>query len=328
MMGRRKLYFTAFLTSPLIALILVIPTFVVSGIKPYFFPIGVGMATLLIFLCWFINITILMRVKKNWAGRWQRAALSSAIMLVFGTVISLFVSPPVKIDRFQFDVLRTINILAVNAIIFIIVDLIIVRESKKTLDEENSRLKLANLEAQYRLLMEKLNPHFLFNALGTAKSLIKSDPQKAETYLIELSGFLRSTIDKEKDVVHVSDELELAFQYMNLQKLRFGSALLIENKLSPEFNAYRVPFFSVLTLVENAVKHNALTPEKPLFLSIYYSGDWLVVKNNIQEKFVVQNSVKSGLRNLSERYRLLFNEEIQIENTGDFFQVSIKMFAR
>lgn len=324
---KKKLLNTAFLTSPIIAMILVTPTFVVSGIESFFYPIAVGMATLLIFICWMLNIVILLKVKKNWAGRWQRMVLSSAIMLLVGYIISRFVTPPIPISPLIFELLRTINILAVNSIIFILVDLIMIRESKKTVDLENEKLKLANLENQYRLLMEKLNPHFLFNALGTAKSLIKTNPETAEAYLIQLSGFLRSTIDKEKDVVQISDELDLAFQYIKLQQLRFGSSLVVENKVDKTYYTHKVPYFSILSLVENAVKHNAMTADSPLKISIYNDGSELIVSNILQEKFVVQNAHKSGLNNLSERYRLLFNEKIVIEKTENLFVVRIKMIV-
>jgi two-component system, LytTR family, sensor kinase len=104
------------------------------------------------------------------------------------------------------------------------------------------RLKLANLEAQKQTLMQQLQPHFLFNALNTLKSLISASPNDAEDYTMKLSDFLRYSIQaKNNDVISLEDELQFTHDYVNLQKVRFGSALRVQIEIESELMQKKVP---------------------------------------------------------------------------------------
>lgn len=191
------------------------------------------------------------------------------------------------------------------------------------------RLQTANAETTNQLLKQQVQPHFLFNALNTLKSLIKKQPDVAENYLIQLSDFLRASISGHRtDVVPIREELRLCENYMDMQKIRFGEALKYEIEIPEKYlDHFVVPFFSLQPLLENAIKHNELTKQYPLIVKIFIENDSIVVKNNLRLKKNVEVSTGNGLTNLKQRYRILFQEEIKIEQTETDFLVAIKLIS-
>ena len=195
---------------------------------------------------------------------------------------------------------------------------------------ENSRLKAANAEAANQLLRQQIHPHFFFNALNILKSLYKLDPIAAEEYLVCLSNFLRISISSNNiKIIPLKDELKLCEDYLGMQKIRFEDALVCSVSITNEAleNGF-VPSFSIQPLLENAIKHNELTQASPLHISIKQEGDRIRVSNNLKTKTTTEVSTGSGLANLSERYRILSNDELIIEADETSFSVSIKILSK
>lgn len=220
-----------------------------------------------------------------------------------------------------------ILVMLINALFIVMQKYIILQNDKANTDLEISRLKTVNAEAANQLLRQQIHPHFLFNALNTLKSLYKREPKTAEEYLVHLSDFLRASISTNNiKVIRLKDELKLCQDYLNMQKIRFGNALVYsidisDGKLENGF----VPSFSIQPLLENAIKHNELTGESPLFITIKQEKEWIKVTNNLNLKTSNENSTGSGLANLSERYRLLSDSDLIIEEEEHTFSVSIKI---
>ncbi len=204
---------------------------------------------------------------------------------------------------------------------------VILAHATKQSELEVVRLQSANMETTNQLLKQQIQPHFLFNALNTLKSLIKKQPDVAENYLIQLSDFLRASISGHRtDVVPIEEELKLCKNYMDMQKIRFGEALQYQVDVPESYlGKYFIPFFSLQPLLENAIKHNELTKQYPLLIAIYAENDRIVVKNNLRLKKNVETSTGNGLTNLRERYRILYQEEIHILQTDSAFIVSLKL---
>lgn len=210
--------------------------------------------------------------------------------------------------------------------VYFLHNFITLQNLKVNVDLENSRLRSIHAETVNQLLKQQIQPHFLFNALNILKSLIKKQPDLAEEYLISLSDFLRASVNQNKKTVScLKDELKICIDYMEMQKIRFGEA--VNFNISDIKNADKLflPAFSLQPLVENAIKHNGFTNAIPLTISIFEKDHWVYVKNNLQPKKNVQESTGNGLSNLTERYRLLSGDPIQIEETEESFIVKLKV---
>jgi two-component system LytT family sensor kinase len=210
-------------------------------------------------------------------------------------------------------------------VVYFLHNFIILQDSKVKVDLENSELRTRNAETANQLLRQQIQPHFLFNALNVLKSLIRKYPDTAEEYLISLSDFLRASVNQNKKVlVPLDEELKICKDYMEMQKIRFGEALIYKVNMEDNLHGY-LPVFSLQPLLENAIKHNELTNLSPLEIHISRVGDWVEVKNNIKPKRSLGDSTGNGLSNLAERYRLLSGDSIKIDDTKECFRVRIKI---
>lgn len=197
-------------------------------------------------------------------------------------------------------------------------------EELSRVDLENTRLKLFNQEAQYKLLQDQINPHFLFNTLETISALISKTPDLAKEFVFYLSDFLRINIQSNERLVSLKEELILLNNYKELQTIRFGDAIKIQADIDEATKEeIKTPYFSLLTLVENAIKHNGFTKEKPLTIKISCDEEYIIVENNTQKRNSLAPSTKTGLTNLNERYMLILNKGIHIIRQEKSFIVKL-----
>lgn len=216
-----------------------------------------------------------------------------------------------------------------TTIILFLHDFVLFRYHKTQTELENSRLQLRTTQAENLLLKQQIHPHFLFNSLNTLKALYKKDTALGEVYLLQLADFLRSAVSHHNSQsTTLEEELRFCKNYMEMQKIRFDKALHWELEIQ-DVKMLRgfVPCFSLQPLLENAIKHNIFTKESPLILRIKQEGDLISVSNATNLRNAGENSIKSGLVNLAERYQLLSGEEIIIKNDGVTFSVSFKIMS-
>ena len=276
-----------------------------------------------ILIAWTLNLLILIFIKAKWANSFIRIFVVGSVMFVVSGFAVQFLHPLNKVSDSFILLMRIVNILSVNTIIYILIDLVLTKENKNKIELEYTNMKLKKLEADYKLLKDQINPHFLFNALSTAKALVKPNPELAEMYIIRLSDFLRASINNNKKTNSLKEELQMCNDYIELNKIRFGDAIHFDCNLSLDKEKNYVPYFSILSLIENAIKHNSFTLENPLNITITNNDDIIKVVNNVRKKFVMEPTTKSGLNNLSERYKLLSGKEIRIYETEEFFSVKL-----
>ncbi|HYG59509.1 MAG TPA: histidine kinase, partial [Symbiobacteriaceae bacterium] len=130
----------------------------------------------------------------------------------------------------------------------------------------STQLELADLErqaqmatrAELKALRAQINPHFLFNALNTISSFVRTDPDGARNLLAHLSDFFRRTLRSSEELVTVAEELELVESYLTIELARFGPRLRVETNVAPALLRCPIPPFTLQPLVENAVKHGLL----------------------------------------------------------------------
>lgn len=182
--------------------------------------------------------------------------------------------------------------------------------------------------AKFDALKNQLDPHFLFNSLNVLSSLIEEDPKSAQNFTTDLSKVYRYVLEqKNKDLILLDEELKFANYYVSLLKMRFEDSIQFEipkKAINPE--AKVVPL-SLQLLLENCVKHNVVTSSKPLVINISEEADQLVVKNNFQPKSIVTKGSGVGLMNIKQRYKLLTNSEVHIEQNKFEFKVRIPILT-
>lgn len=183
--------------------------------------------------------------------------------------------------------------------------------------------------AKFDALKNQLDPHFLFNSLNVLTSLIEENPKNAQRFTTSLSKVYRYVLEqKNKDLVTVDEELDFARTYMSLLKMRFEDSIIFEIPERASNPQSKVVPLSLQLLLENAVKHNMVTTSKPLHIKIYEANGMLIVENNLQPKQIVKKSSGVGLENIKQRYNLLSNRKVSINQQAKRFAVAIPMLTK
>lgn len=207
-----------------------------------------------------------------------------------------------------------IVIIVILSIILVVIRLREARIKQREISERE------NLLFQFQTLRSQVNPHFLFNSFSTLMSVIDEDKDLAIEYVQKLSQFFRNILEyRDKDLITLAEELKLIETYRYLQQQRYGDNFRMDISISQEHMLSLIPPLTLQMLVENAIKHNIISAEKPLHVTIYSDGLHLFIKNNLQLKKVVESSTGIGLVNIRNRYKLLGHEGMLIqESLSDF----------
>ncbi|AUC80191.1 histidine kinase [Nonlabens sp. MB-3u-79] len=182
--------------------------------------------------------------------------------------------------------------------------------------------------AQFDALKNQLDPHFLFNSLNVLVSLIEENPKAATKFTTSLSKVYRYVLEqRNKELVSVEEELNFARAYVGLLKTRFEDSIEIDIPEKSHIKDAQVVPLSLQLLLENAVKHNIVSDNKPLKLRVYEEGNQLIVENNLQKKQVASSSSGVGLQNIASRYQLLTDRKISIAEDETHFKVQIPILT-
>jgi len=198
--------------------------------------------------------------------------------------------------------------------------------TKNIIQEQQSIVKTET--AKYETLKSQIDPHFLFNSLNVLSALIAENPEKAEDFTAKLSKIYRYVLEqKEKNLVPLSDELAFGKQYLELLQMRFENALVFSFPKDEALDKYLIAPSSLQILLENAVKHNVASINKPLEVTIEIKQGNLWISNNLNPKKLLQKSSKKGLQNIIDRYALLTFKKVQIDQTNSHFIVRLPLLT-
>jgi two-component system, LytTR family, sensor kinase len=194
-----------------------------------------------------------------------------------------------------------------------------------TLMEEG--LKQAVLKAEFDSLKNQVNPHFLFNSLNILSALIPEDTRNAVHFVERLSKVFRYSLQhSDQNTVDIATELRVAESYLFIHEMRFGDNFHYDIRLSEGEQSKQIITQGLLTLLENVVKHNEISGEKPLLIEIFAETDYLVVRNNYQPKNHLQvQSSGIGLKNLQNRYAQLNDKPVQVEKNEETYTVKLPL---
>ncbi|MEI6507598.1 MAG: histidine kinase [Bacteroidota bacterium] len=245
-------------------------------------------------------------------------------------LFSLAVFPIVKDSACQLGSKENLSYLIVSVSITLLVNSIFVAIEffqfwKKSLLEKEE-LKRNSISAEFETLKNQINPHFLFNSLNTLSSLIDENPKTANEFVQKLSSVYRYVLtQKDKETVSLREELNFIESYLYLNKIRFGENLTCKIDVADRYLENKMATLTLQMLIENCIKHNVISQNKPLQIEIGIEGDFVVVKNNLQPKMGNSESNGIGLSNIIHRYKLLGKEEVEVIENGLAFIVKIPM---
>lgn len=169
---------------------------------------------------------------------------------------------------------------------------------------------LAN-EAQLQMLRYQINPHFLFNALNTIRSLVEEDKTLARKMITELSNFFRYSLSQKGTTDTFENEISAIKNYLEIQKTRFEEKLIIQYDIDEKLCQLKIPFFIILPLVENAIKFGLQSSKIPLTIKIFAkANDHLEISVHNTGSIVENNGssegTKTGITNTKKRLELYF----------------------
>lgn len=203
-----------------------------------------------------------------------------------------------------------------------------IRQQQKLLELQGKAqlLEKEKVMVMYESLRQQLNPHFLFNSLTSLSGLIQTDQKMAGNFLEQMSKIYRYILkNRDSELVSLREELAFVQVYINLQKTRFKEGLQVKINVKEDELHKKIAPVTLQNLVENAMKHNIIDLETPLIIEITSDEGYLLVKNNLQKKNMVETSNKQGLASLQSLYHYLSQRPVLIEETVTEFIIRIPL---
>jgi two-component system LytT family sensor kinase len=184
----------------------------------------------------------------------------------------------------------------------------------------------AAVSAEVRALQARMNPHFLFNALNALAALATFAPREIPRATGRLRQFLRASFDQhERALVPLEEELAVVRAYLDIESLRLGNRLKVEEAIDAGLSEVLTPPFSLQPLVENAVQHGLQSSATAgqLRLAVRLAGEWLemsvsddgqgVPSKEVEQVFFAERSRVHALSLLRRRLQTLFGRSYRLE---------------
>jgi sensor histidine kinase YesM len=274
----------------------------------------------------------------SWIDAPVKRLLAGALVLVGYslpvTVVLLLIFNRYVFDRLTWETLTWANVLNAAAMpVYIAIGITTLLTARSFLRNwrqaaiDAEKLKREHLQAQYDALKNQVNPHFLFNSFNVLTDLVYVDQDLAVTFIQQLSQVFRYVLESsKKELVPLATELNFLKSYVFLLKIRFGENLRVELPETVPDQVQIVPL-GLQLLVENAVKHNVVSGDEPLRITVSLDKNSIRVSNNLQRRNTVEHSTGMGLANIRDRYVHLSGKTVQITETPDSFTVSLPLIT-
>ena len=279
------------------------------------------------------NIILTIRISKHKKSDYRNSYTATLAVILSSLIIPLLTTLVVYFDlpylNSEFstiaDFVRVLSAaLLIDLIIITICYLVHMSIiSHQRLREEREQKHRS--EYQYERLKQQINPHFLFNSLGILDYLVQEhETERASAFIHKLAGMYRYMLSNDlKPLVKLSEELDFTNKYIDLIKERFTSGVVVSIDLSEQVQERSVVPCALQLLVENATKHNIVSEESPLTISITQEGEWIVVRNNLQLRTHGQPSTNLGLENIRRQYQDITGQSIVVEKSESEFIVKL-----
>jgi two-component system LytT family sensor kinase len=182
--------------------------------------------------------------------------------------------------------------------------------------------RTSRMEAEVRALRAQISPHFVYNALTTIASFVRTDPDRARELILEFADFTRHSFQRAGTYTTLEDELRSIERYLSLEQARFGDRLNVMLRIAPEVLGVSIPVLSLQPLVENGVRHGLAAKDAPGTITILAEDNDYEAVISIEDDGVGEDpervrralagdeSMDSiGLGNVDERLRSAFGDE-------------------
>jgi two-component system, LytTR family, sensor kinase len=271
---------------------------------------------------------------KIFQNIWSRLISIFGGSIIFTTIITLTIGLSAAYFTMPFNVptlllpMKLLMMFAFRINLFLNVLNVIywyVNQLEKT-QIEAEKFKKISTQSQLQAVRNQVNPHFLFNNLSVLTALIPLDTNASVEFVGQFSKVYRYVLKShEKELMELDTELDFIDSYLYLLKKRFGESLKISVQVDEEVRQHYIVPMALQMLVENAVKHNVVSKNKPLQINIFTEDDQLlIVQNNLQRKSVNElESTQFGLSNIAQRYDFLSQKPIIIEENEQYFTVKL-----
>jgi len=263
-------------------------------------------------LCVTSGWTSRLSAQGAWIGSWL-IAMWLAMIFSYAAWAAAFVYMPGMIsDTVGMFVLKSIFAVGLVAVVFF-----------RYLEiRARWRLELmAQAEARVQALQARIRPHFLFNSLNTIASLIPDDPASAEAATLDLADIFRGSMRRADQLISLSDELELARQYLDMERRRLGERLEVDWRVDELPAAAAVLPLMLQPLLENAVAHGVQTLQQGGKIAVYGRTEGEQVVITISNPLALEDSDTSGhgmaIRNIRERLSLAFGSRASLLTNQD-----------
>ena len=306
-----------------------LPAFVVTTLTALLLSLAIHFALMHVCFFWRRQFPAIQQSAK----RYSLSILSYMIVTAGFTGLYMWIYNRYGFFGFRF----TLNFFYAIMIISLVINVLIgsiyeffysMQKWKESIEEKEQFQKL-QLQQELNMLKSQVNPHFLFNSLNTLSSLIAEDPEQAEDFVEQMSKVYRYLLhNNEAELTNLETEIKFIRAYFHLLQTRYGQGINMLIDIPAKWNEWLIPPLTLQLLVENAVKHNAHSKQEPLHIQISTNEDeQLLVRNNLQRKNVFVDSGKVGLKNISNKYKLLRQPDIVIMEADGHFTVCLPLMS-
>jgi sensor histidine kinase YesM len=195
-------------------------------------------------------------------------------------------------------------------------------------EKEIEKLKFENLKSRCDALTNQINPHFFFNSLTGLTTLIrKKNEENSLEYVNKMSDVFRYVLQSDKKgLVTLGEEMDFVKAFFYMMEIRFANKLFFNINVANEKKDLKLPVLSLLPLIDNVVMHNTIDRDHKMEVNIWLNDKTeLVVSNPVFPKLASSDTNGTGLKNLENRFSLLMNKQIRIENDGKVFHVYLPL---
>ncbi len=289
---------------------------------------GVGLRSAFLFiLLWGLwhCIEWLLARSENKLLRWVYVIIGIIIYLIAWAVLDYYFLHKMMdfVNMQPLDFIQGIFLIGVVATI--IIESIHWTKAREKAEIENLRLQAENIEANFQLVKQKINPDFLFHCLTTLQTMVKSNDPKTEDNILKLADVYRQTLKKQKDFVSLKEEIAFLKNYMFLMSYGRETALCYDINVLDASLHYKLPIFSLQSLVDRCIKQNDFSADNPLYIMIFQHDEKSITMSNNQQLKNIAADI--DMEYLEMRYEMEGIENgVVIENETATYSTTLKLF--